>query len=168
MRHPALGENHDVDPVERASVRTWLRLLSCATIIEKRLRRGFARSHGTTLPRFDVMAALERHPTGLRLGDLSKELLVSNGNVTGLVQSLKADGLVELVPVANDRRASLARLTDGGRRHFKMLSAAHHGWVDDMLQGLDASERQALHDLLGRLKLSLANHPGPERPDEPA
>ena len=168
MRRPALKEKHGGALADLLSVRLWLRLLSCAMVIEKRLRRGFSRHHGTTLPRFDVMAALERHPEGLRMSDLSKELLVSNGNVTGLVQSLRQDGLVELLPVANDKRASLARLTDAGRGQFTALSAAHHRWVDTMLRDMPARDRQALHDLLGRLKLSLANNPGPEGHDEPA
>ena len=168
MTRPAFKEKHGGALADRMSVRMWLRLLSCATVIEKRLRRGFARRHGTTLPRFDVMAALDRHPNGLRMSDLSRELLVSNGNVTGLVQSLRREGLVQLLPVANDKRASLARLTEEGRAQFAALSAAHHGWVDDMLRGMSAAERRALYDLLGRLKLSLANNPGPEGDDEPA
>lgn len=164
MNRPALVDTHD----DRLSIRLWLRLLSCSTVIEKRLRRGFSRLHGTTLPRFDLMAALERHPEGLRLSELSRELLVSNGNVTGLVQSLKRDGLVELLAVANDRRASLARLTARGCAQFAELSAAHHGWIDSMLQDMSVAERQALYGLLGRLKTSLGTHLGPELNDEPA
>jgi DNA-binding MarR family transcriptional regulator len=165
---PALKEKHSGALADRLSVRMWLRLLSCAMVIEKRLRRGFARLHGTTLPRFDVMAALERHPEGLRMSDLSQELLVSNGNVTGLVQSLRRDGLVELLPVANDKRASLARLTPTGLAQFSELADAHHDWIETMLQDMSAAERQALHDLLGRLKASLARNTGPEDDDESA
>jgi DNA-binding MarR family transcriptional regulator len=159
---PALKEKHGGALADRLSVRLWLRLLSCAMVMEKRLRRGLERRHGTTLPRFDVMAALERHPEGLRMSELSRELLVSNGNVTGLVQSLRRDGLVELTTIADDRRASLARLTDAGRARFAELAAEHHGWVDAMMRDLTLRERQYLHDLLGRLKQSLANNPGPE------
>lgn len=156
----ALPEKHDGALAELMSVRLWLRLLSCAMTIEKRLRRGFGRRHGTTLPRFDVMAALDRTSEGLRMSDLSRQLLVSNGNVTGVVQSLRADGLVELLPVAHDRRASLVRLTAAGRAQFADLAASHHRWVDAMLADLGPAERRALHDLLGRLKASLANNPG--------
>jgi DNA-binding MarR family transcriptional regulator len=165
---PALAEKHGGALADRLSVRMWLRLLSCAMIIEKRLRRGFEQRHGTTLPRFDVMAALDRHPEGLRLSDLSKQLLVSNGNITGLVQGLRSQGLVELTSVASDRRASLARLTDEGRALFAELSAAHHGWIDTMLRDLTLRERELLHDLLGRLKKSVANNSAPETPHEPA
>jgi DNA-binding MarR family transcriptional regulator len=157
---PALKEKHGGALAGRQSVRLWLRLLSCTTVIEKRLRRGLARGHATTLPRFDVMAALERHPEGLRMSELSRELLVSNGNVTGLVQSLLGEGLVELLPVAGDRRASLARLTDQGRTAFAALSAAHHASIDAMFADLSAYERYALYDLLGRLKSSLARNAG--------
>lgn len=156
----AVPEKHDGALADLMSVRLWLRLLSCAMTVEKRLKRGFAARFDTTLPRFDVMAALDRRPEGLRMSDVSRQLLVSNGNVTGVVQSLRADGLVEVLPVAGDRRASLVRLTASGRTRFAELAQAHHHWVDDMLAGLGTGERQALHDLLGQLKLSLANNPG--------
>lgn len=162
----ALPEKHDGALADLMSVRLWLRLLSCAMIVEKRLRRGFGKRHGTTLPRFDVMAALDRAGEGLRMSDLSRQLLVSNGNVTGVVQSLRADELVELLPVANDRRASLVRLTPAGRAQFAELAASHHQWVDSMLADFGPQERRQLHDLLGRLKASLANNPGGI--DEPA
>jgi DNA-binding MarR family transcriptional regulator len=156
----ALLEKHDGALADLMSVRLWLRLLSCAMTIEKRLRRGFAGRFETTLPRFDVMAALDRQPDGLRMSDLSRQLLVSNGNVTGVVQSLRADGLVEVLPVEGDRRASLVRLTEPGCSRFGELARAHHHWVDAMLADLSSADRQALHDLLGRLKLSLANNAG--------
>ena len=162
MSRPVLKEKHGGALADRMSVRLWLRLLSCATVIEKRVRRGFERRHGMTLPRFDVMAALDRYPEGMRLSELSRDLLVSNGNVTGVVQTLRRDGLVELLAVANDRRASKARLTELGHARFAELATAHHSWIDEMLSDLTLRERQYLHDLLGRLKQSLANHPGPE------
>ena len=84
-KHEALGDG-------RNSVRLWLRLLSCAMIVEKRLKRRFADQFGTTLPRFDVLAALDRAPDGLTMGALSRALLVSNGNVTALVRTLVGDG----------------------------------------------------------------------------
>lgn len=156
----ALPEKHDGALADLSSVRLWLRLLSCTMTMEKRLRRGFASRFETTLPRFDVMAALDRCPAGLRMSDLSRQLLVSNGNVTGVVQSLRSDGFVEVLPVAGDRRASLVRLTAAGRSRFAELAQAHHGWVDTMLADLRPGERQALHELLGRLKLSLASGMG--------
>jgi len=154
-----LREKHDGELADLESVRLWLRLLSCATVIEKRLRRGLADRFGTTLPRFDVLAALDRRPDGMMMSELSKALLVSNGNVTGLVQSLKADNLVEMMPAPADRRASIVRLTPKGRAHFAELADAHHGWIDTMLGDLAAAERDRLYELLGVVKASLARHP---------
>lgn len=156
---PAMREKHGGDLAANQSVRVWLRLLSCAMVIEKRLRRGFADHFETTLPRFDVLAALDAHAEGLQLSALSQRLLVSNGNVTGLVQQLRADGLVETAPVAHDRRASTVSLTPQGRAVFADMAAAHHAWIDRMLGDLAPAEHGALHDLLGRLKLSLSRHP---------
>lgn len=168
MTAPAFQEKHDGAFADLMGVRLWLRLLSCAMVIERRLRRGFQRLHGTTLPRFDVMAALARHEAGLRMTDLSKQLLVSNGQVTSLVASLRADGLVAVAGVEGDRRASLVTLTDTGRASFAELAGAHHRWVDAMLRDLSAPDRRSLYLLLGRLKASLADNQGPETPDEPA
>ena len=152
-------EKHAGDPGAHAAaadtLRLWLRLLSCTTAIEKRLRRGLD-DHATTLPRFDVLAALDRAPDGLTLGALGRALLVSNGNMTGLVRTLEADGHLTLAPDPADRRATVARLTPGGRTHFAALARAHHGWVDAMFAGLGADKRAALYALLGELKHSIA------------
>ncbi|MDT7933577.1 MAG: MarR family transcriptional regulator [Sphingomonadaceae bacterium] len=157
-----LAEKHDGELGSMLSVRVWLRLLSCAMVIEKRLRRGFETQFGTTLPRFDVLAALDASPEGLQLSALSRRLLVSNGNVTGLVQALKAEGLVETAPVPGDRRAQMVKLTDTGRARFADLAEAHHGWIEAMLSDLSAADRERLHALLGRVKASIARNPGVE------
>ena len=130
------------------SVRLWLRMLSCTTIIEKRLRRRFIEQFDTTLPRFDVMAALERYPDGITMGDLSQMLLVSNGNVTAIVRQLQEQGHVAVEPAAHDRRSVIVALTRSGAAHFADLAAAHHRWVEAMFA--DVSE-EAQHGLLNRL-----------------
>jgi DNA-binding MarR family transcriptional regulator len=155
-RPAELREKHDGALDDRGSVRLWLRLLTCTTVIEKRLKRRFADRYGVTLPRFDVMAALERHPEGMTMGQLSQALLVSNGNVTGVVQVLVRDRYVSLAPSPTDGRSSVARLTQLGRECFAGLAEAHHGWIEAMLAGLDRDERGQLHQLLGVLKDSLA------------
>lgn len=144
----------------RANVRLWLRLLSCTMVVEKRLKRRFSDRFDTTLPRFDVLAALDRHPDGMTMGALSKSLLVSNGNVTALVQTLIRDGSATLASSPGDRRTSIVALTPVGRTRFEMLAAAHHGWIDNWLGGLDGHERVSLYGLLGKLKHSIAeDHP---------
>lgn len=152
----AIREKHDGMLGRSASVRLWLRLLSCTMVIEKQVRRGFAENFETTLPRFDVLAALARHPDGMTMGELSRSLLVSNGNVTGLVQKLVRDGFATLEASSTDRRASMARLTQSGLAHFNELADAHHSWIDDMLSDLSGNQRELLFDLLGALKVSLA------------
>ena len=151
----AIREKHDGALGNRSSVRVWLRLLSCTMAIEKEVQRRFA-EQGMTLPRFDVLAALDRHPEGMAMGALSRALLVSNGNVTQLVQTLVRDGLVEMRTLPSDRRSSIVRLTDEGRERFASLAEAHHGWIDRMLAGLDFTQRERLYVALGVLKMSIA------------
>ena len=150
-----IPEKHGGDLADRGSVRLWLRLLSCAMAIEKVVRRRFEAGFGTTLPRFDVLAALDRRPGGMAMGELSRALLVSNGNVTGVVRALAEDGLVSVEPGPRDRRSSLATLTPAGAKHFAELARAHHDWIDELMAEIPADERERLYEALGRLKLSL-------------
>jgi DNA-binding MarR family transcriptional regulator len=151
----AIREKHDGALADRSSVRLWLRLLSCTMAIEKDVQRRLA-ERGATLPRFDVLAALDRAPEGMTMGALSRALLVSNGNVTQLVQKLARDGLVAMAPSRADRRASIVRMTDKGRSDFAGLAAAHHDWIDVLVADMDGEAREALYQSLGRLKGSIA------------
>ena len=155
MKHAGpIREKHDGALGDRSSVRVWLRLLSCTMAIEKEVQRRFA-ERGMTLPRFDVLAALERNPDGITMGALSRALLVSNGNVTQLVQKLIRDGLVEMRKSPADRRSSIVRLTEEGRRQFDMLALAHQDWIDQMIGDLDFTQRERLYVSLGVLKTSI-------------
>jgi DNA-binding MarR family transcriptional regulator len=151
----AIREKHDGALDDRSSVRLWLRLLSCTMTIEKEVQRRFA-ERNATLARFDVLAALDRHPGGMNMGALSRALLVSNGNATQLVQKLAKDGLVRMRPAPDDRRSSIVRLTPRGRDEFDRLAAAHHDWIDALLAGLDGEARDGLYHALGELKRSIA------------
>lgn len=155
-----LREKHDGALEDRTEVRVWLRLLSCSMIIEKRLRGRFVDKFETTLPRFDVLAAIERYPEGATMGELSRSLLVSNGNVTALVRQLESDGYVASRPAAEDRRSSIVQLTSRGREHFATLADAHHRWIAQMLAGMSLEEKQGLHELLATLKSSIAADQG--------
>lgn len=152
-----LREKHDGALAKSASVRLWLRLLSCSTVIEKRIRRGLIERFDTTLPRFDVMAALDRHPGGMPLGALSRSLLVSNGNITAIVKALVKDGYIEVSPDPRDGRASIAVLTSVGQTHFSEMAQAHHAWVEALLADVPAAHQDLLFDLLGVVKLSVAH-----------
>ncbi len=128
----------------RARLRLWLRLLKTTRRIEAELRENLRREFSTTLPRFDVLAALNRFGDGLKMSELSGVLKVSNGNVTGIIDWLAANGLVERVPVPGDRRASMVRLTARGQEEFARQAAAHGRWVDRLLAGFDSAEAEAL------------------------
>ena len=136
----------ELRPAEQGSkqrLRLWLRLLAVTRKIEAELRERMRTEFDSTLPRFDVMAALSRHAQGLRMSDLSGVLRVSNGNVTGIIDRLAEDGLVMRVPVAGDRRATLVRLTAKGAEVFARQAAEHEGWIDAMLSELSADEARS-------------------------
>ena len=132
-------------------LRLWLRLLKITRGIESRLRDALRREFDTTLPRFDMMAALSRHPEGLKMSALSGVLRVSNGNVTGIVDRLTAEGLAERIPVPGDRRAMVVRLTADGQAEFARQAEAHEGWINDMLGDFTAEEARTLAARLLRL-----------------
>lgn len=132
-------------------LRLWLRLLKVTRGIEARLREALRREFETTLPRFDMMAALSRHPEGLKMSALSGVLRVSNGNVTGIVDRLTTEGLAERVPVPGDRRAMMVRLTDAGLAEFARQAEAHERWIDEMLGDFTADEARTLATRLLRL-----------------
>jgi DNA-binding MarR family transcriptional regulator len=132
-------------------LRLWLRLLKATRLVEGALRERMRAERGTTLPRFDVMAALYRAGEGLRMSDLSDVLMVSNGNVTGIVDRLEAEGLVARVAVEGDRRAVRVRLTTAGREAFEDMAEEHEVWVDGLLSGLTPRETEEAARLLEKL-----------------
>ena len=159
---PAPVDN-DVGPAGRMDVRLWLRLLSCSTTVEKRLRRGFVEKFDTTLPRFDVLAALDRRRDGMTMGQLSQALLVSNGNITAVVRQLQSQGLLTLEPAPGDRRTLVATLTPLGAAHFQNLTTAHHAWIGALFAGVSDEDKAALFNLLGVVRASLAQTIGAPR-----
>lgn len=136
------------DPLSKARLRLWLRLLKLTSSIEGEVRRRLRDDYGTTLPRFDVMSALSRHPEGLRMSDLSGFLKVSNGNVTGIVDRLMQEGLVSRLALPEDKRAQLVRLTPQGQTTFANLARHHEAWINELLSGLNEAETTALSELL--------------------
>lgn len=125
-------------------LRLWLRLLKLTRQIEAELRDRLRLEFATTLPRFDVMAALSRHAEGLKMSHLSAVLRVSNGNVTGIVDRLAEDGFVERVPFAGDRRAMLVRMTAAGRKEFARQAREHEAWIDGILCEFSPDEARRL------------------------
>ena len=146
------------EPMSKARLRLWLQLLKLSSGIEGELRRRLRDRHNTTLPRFDVMAALARHRDGLKMSDLSRYLKVSNGNVTGIVDRLVEEGLALRVAVPGDRRANLARLTPKGEAAFADLAAQHEVWIDELLAPLTDTDTQTLTGLLKKAMTQEARH----------
>jgi DNA-binding MarR family transcriptional regulator len=135
-------------------LRLWLRLLTCTTLIEGEIRRRLRERFDVTLPRFDLMAQLDRAEEGMTLGELSRRMMVTNGNVTGLAERLVAEGLLTRRQSANDRRAHMVRLTEKGRRQFRKMAQEHESWIADLFAGLSPREVEALLALLGKAKAS--------------
>lgn len=132
------------EPMSKERLRLWLRLLRATRMIEGELRERLRSRHNTTLPRFDVLAALYRHEKGLRMSALSSELMVSNGNVTGIVERLVSEGLVMRHAVEGDRRATVVRLTRKGREDFAALAGEHEAWLGEMLGTLSATDTREM------------------------
>jgi DNA-binding MarR family transcriptional regulator len=137
---------------DHSALRIWLRLLTCTQLIERRVRSGLREEFGTTLPRFDLMAQLERHREGLRMNELSRLLMVTGGNVTAIVDQLEKEGLVERLDQPADRRAFCIRLTRAGEKTFAEMARAHEQWVVELLGGLSRREHDELLKLLAKLK----------------
>ena len=113
-------------------VRLWLQMLKAVRHVEGHLRERLREHYGMTLPRFDILAALHGAPDGLRMSELSKQLVVSNGNVTGVVERLVSEGLVARENLESDRRAFVVRITDEGRALMDEMTATHRGWIDEL------------------------------------
>ena len=133
-------------------LRLWLRMLTLTQLVEKQVRTQLREQFDTTLPRFDLMAQLERNPEGLKMNELSRRMMVTGGNVTGITDQLVTEGLVERVRVEGDRRAYRVRLTPHGRTQFDEMARQHEGWIVAAFVGLLPHEVESLHMLLGKVK----------------
>jgi DNA-binding MarR family transcriptional regulator len=138
---------------DHGAIRLWLRMLATNRLVETRTRRLLQERYATTLPRFDLMAQLERAPRGLKMGELSKRMMVTGGNVTGITDLLEKEGLVERAADPADRRAWLVRLTAAGRRAFSAMAVEHERWIVESFAGLSGREMSTMAALLARLKL---------------
>ncbi len=134
------------------ALRLWLRLLTCTQIVEKQVRTQLRERFDTTLPRFDLMAQLERTTEGLKMNELSRRMMVTGGNVTGITDQLVAEGLVDRVDVEGDRRAYRVRLTPKGRKMFNEMALQHESWIVEAFAGLTDKDIAVLHKLLGKVK----------------
>ena len=156
-----LGHEARAGSGDHAALRLWLRLLACATQIEAEIRRRLRAQFGVTLARFDYMAQLYRYRDGLKMRELSRYLMVTGGNVTGLTDDLERDGLVAREASPSDRRAWILRLTPKGRRAFEAMAQEHERWILELLGGLDERTVQQLYTQLGALRVQLVHNHEP-------
>jgi DNA-binding MarR family transcriptional regulator len=152
---------------DHQALRLWLRLLSCTLRVENRVRSGLRQEFATTLPRFDLMAQLERYPAGLRMSELSKRLMVSGGNVTGITDQLEREGFVVRTLDRGDRRAITVKLTPAGLKRFREMAASHEQWIVELLGGLSQEEKQTMLGTLSKLKSHLSTVSAPASSRKP-
>jgi DNA-binding MarR family transcriptional regulator len=147
------------------SLRVWLRMLACTNLIGNHVRQSLQAQFGITLPRFDLMAQLERAPQGLKMGELTRRLMVTGGNVTGITDTLENEGLVTRATDPEDQRAFRVKLTKAGEQQFQRMAAEHERWVIDLFDDLTVKQKTLLAELLSALKrsaaLRLATESGP-------
>jgi DNA-binding MarR family transcriptional regulator len=151
----ALGLDARLTDETHESLRLWLRLLTCSHLIENHVRKSLAAQFKTTLPRFDLMAQLERFPKGLQMGELSRRMLVTGGNVTGIVDQLERAGLIVRTEDPADRRVYLVKLTKEGRRLFGQMAIEHESWIVNLLSGIPKREQRVLNESLAHLRARL-------------
>ncbi len=151
----AVDREWAAEPHHQLELRTWLRVLTCVRLIETQIRARLRAEFDTTLPRFDVLAQLDVAHGSLTMGELSARLMVTGGNVTGLIDAMEREGLVSRRPHPSDRRSTLIRTTDAGRALFARMAPAHADWLAELMAGLSQGETRTLLALLGRLKQGL-------------
>jgi len=141
----------------KAELRLWLRLLTTTNLVSNEIRRRLRAEFNVTLPQFDLLSQLERESGGLRLSDLSKRMMVTPGNLTGLVDRLVAEGQIAREQMPDDRRVVMVRMTDQGRREFSRMARAHQHWLAAMFSGLPPQEQMLLTQELAVLKKSVSD-----------
>jgi len=151
----ALGLDSRLTDDTHESLRLWLRLLTCTHLVENHVRKALAAQFKTTLPRFDLMAQLERAPQGLQMGELSRRMLVTGGNITGIVDQLERSGLIVRTEDPGDRRVYLVKLTREGRRQFAQMALEHETWIVQLFAGIPKREQRTLNESLSRLRALL-------------
>lgn len=149
---------HDPMDNKKQELRVWLRMLSTTKLISQEIRRRLRAEFGATLPQFDLLAQLYREPEGLRLGEISKRTMVTNGNITGLVARLEEDGLIYRETPGDDRRVTVARLTEAGRLAFAEMARVHELWIQELMADIDHSAVSALLGSIDQLQRSVRNH----------
>ena len=140
------------------SIKLWLRLLTCSSLIERKLRTALREEFNTTLPRFDFLAQLDRVPEGLSMGELSNRMMVSGGNVSGIAGQLVKEGLISRRAVPENRRTFIVKLSPKGRRFFQKMAVSHEQWVISLLGELSMEDVNQIMGLPGKVKATLGQN----------
>ena len=140
------------------SIKLWLRLLTCSSLIERKLRTALREEFNTTLPRFDFLAQLDRVPEGLSMGELSNRMMVSGGNVSGIAVQLVKEGLISRQAVPENRRTFIVKLSPKGRRFFQKMAVRHEQWIVALLGELSMEDVNQIMGLLGKVKATLGQN----------
>jgi DNA-binding MarR family transcriptional regulator len=156
VSEPVLDLETRVTMDDHQALRLWLRWLSCTARIENQIRARLREHFDTTLPRFDLMAQLERDPDGLRMSELSKRLMVTGGSITGITDQLEHEGLAIRIPVRTDRRAVIVKLTPMGLERFRKIAAEHELWIIELMSALTEEEQHEMLAQFRKLKLHLS------------
>ncbi|MEY2861865.1 MAG: hypothetical protein RL392_2323 [Pseudomonadota bacterium] len=160
-----LGHEARSGGADHAALKLWLRMLACTTQIEDEIRRRLRARFDISLPRFDYMAQLYRQPAGLKMSELSRFLMVTGGNVTGVTDELVREGMVSRQNSPTDRRTWIVCLTPKGRDTFESMAKEHEQWILELFSGMDASTVQTLYSQLGALRVQLVRKQDPGSKD---
>ena len=140
----------------KQTLRLWLRWLNCTTRIENEIRQRLREQFQVTLPQFDLLSTLERTDEPMTMSELSQYLLVSNGNVTGVVRRLQEKGLLEMKHLHRDRRKMTVSLTKNGKTVFLEMAGEHQNWINSLMSGVHGQE-EAFGETLKNIRSDLDN-----------
>jgi DNA-binding MarR family transcriptional regulator len=160
-----LGHEARSGGADHAALKLWLRMLACTTQIEDEIRRRLRARFDISLPRFDYMAQLYRQPAGLKMSELSRFLMVTGGNVTGVTDELVREGMVSRQNSPTDRRTWIVCLTPKGKDTFESMAKEHEQWILELFSGMEASTVQTLYSQLGALRVQLVRKQDPGSKD---
>ena len=135
--------------------RTWLSLVRCFSSIERVLMQHFADEYNSSLPRYDVLTALALSPGGLTMGELASMLMVTKGNITGVVRRLKTDGLVRKVTSKVDRRVQSVTISAKGKRLWDKMHADYDRIISEILSGQSNKDLRALARFLEQTRVAV-------------
>jgi DNA-binding MarR family transcriptional regulator len=131
-------------PATDHRMRAWLAMVGCFTSVERSLRRHFNHVFRSSLPRYDVLMALVHFPDGLTMGQLASKLMVSKGNMTGVVRRLQQNNCVRQASSRHDRRVRVVTLTSKGRTLWEQMHGEYRSVIEDVLSQLSKTESRLL------------------------